>query len=570
MNIRPAFVLFTLLIGHGISAQQWLWSRQIGGPGSEEVFIAGVDASSSVYLYGNYAWDIGSPPGFEDLYIAQDTLHGYRAGLLAKYEEDGDLAWVRNLTSPAGWLLLSSAVLDTLEEKLYVVGYYTLSCTLDTITLTAPFGGAFLSQWDLDGHCLWARNVATNGYDPLYRTCEVGAVAFGTDGRLFVGGTTPQYGPNLLEGRLVPQGTFVVSYTPEGDTLWTRMIAQYEGIRFSPAQIRTWNDHLFTFCGLYLLATTDTLTVGTTVLTNVTGNGYALFSIDATSGSLEWFRADGFSHAGANNRDPQRLFVDSIGHLYLVGGYVPISIIAGDTLPAANEWQNAFIARYDSSGNPEWVRTFEASEGAYFTAVAPAADGKLIVTGFVEGVSNWDGIEVSTSTQELVLSLHSPSGECLGVIAGVGPAIGASISTAPDGASYVVVNFPFFFPLGPPFEPITIGGVTYSSYGWQDALIAKHDLVTGIVTPKATENTHLVIYANPNRGSFTLQLPDVFTNERGLVLHIYDGTGHLVLEQALDPLDVRTRMDVFDASPGFYMVTLTNGRRTLSSNMVVE
>jgi hypothetical protein len=66
------------------------------------------------------------------------------------------------------------------------------------------------------------------------------------------------------------------------------------------------------------------------------------------------------------------------------------------------------------------------------------------------------------------------------------------------------------------------------------------------------------------------RLPSALANEPQLQLRIYDGTGHLVIEQQLVMDEERPRMDVWDVAPGFYMVAVSNGKRTYSGNMVVE
>jgi len=92
----------------------------------------------------------------------------------------------------------------------------------------------------------------------------------------------------------------------------------------------------------------------------------------------------------------------------------------------------------------------------------------------------------------------------------------------------------------------------------------------GIPSYRSVEADGLHIYANPNRGSFQVQLPDAFANSRNLVLHVYDSTGRMVLEQQLDMGGEPAHMDVFDAVPGLYNVTVTDGHSTCSGSMVVE
>ncbi len=563
-----SLLILALLLPHLLSAQGWQWSHQIGGPGGEGTLIIGVDADASVYVYGGYTGPAG-------VYIGEDTLHGpFTSTFLAKYADDGTLEWLRNCTSPGG-ISIYGATLDSTANKLYIVGRYGNSCTLDTCTLSASGGtGGFLSQWDLEGHCLWARNVVISGTDLMGNSCTASAVAVDEQGRILLGGTTTPYGPSFLAGHLVPQGTFMAAYDASGDTLWTRMIASYQGDFASlyPISSRTWNGHVFVSNTIYLHTTSDTVTVDTVVITGFQGGAQALLRLDPTDGSVDWVRADGFPYVGPNLAYPRQLHVNASGNLFVNGGFGTGSVFGTDTLNiSGSSTGGGFLAEYNADGDLLWVRTYEATGKVFFAEMSGRSDGTLDVTGWIMGSATWNGVSYSGERQNMLVASFTPAGDCIGIEGEVGPALGRSIAIGPDGL-YLAGLFPPDSPPQPPFEPITIGTDTYNTFGGRDAFLAKHSLNVGVGVPsyRSLEADGLHIYANPNRGSFRLEMPDAFANERDLLLRIYDSTGRMVLEQPMDMGGAPVRLDIFDAVPGLYNVTLTNGRKTCSGSMVVE
>lgn len=565
-SISVAIFFFVIL---ATGAQSWQWSDQIGGPGYDVALIAGADANSAIYLYGNYA-RIAGGVGHSDLYIGEDTLHGSNDAFLAKYSSNGSLVWARNCSSPNGSLSINDAFLDTIEQRLYVVGAYTWSCTLDTCSLTTPFGGAFLSQWTLDGHCLWARNVATNILNLEDYTCNASAVTVDQEGRILIGGNMAPYGPTVMENQPFPPGTYMAAYEASGDTIWTRILAANEGTTpiLRPLAMRTWGGHLFAYNQMVFVGSTDTLTVDTVELISAQGSGYALFRMDPANGDLDWIRVDGMPYAPTYPLIPRRLGIDASGLIRVVGAWGTMAIFDTDTLSSTDELTRGFLSSYNADGVRLSTRSFESTEGTGFLGIDVHPDGTFTAIGFIQGEATWDQTNIAANnTMDLVVSEHMSSGQCMAAM-NVGPAYGTSVLSIPGGL-YMTGIFPPN-PSSPPFAPITIGNDTYDSHGWEDIIVAKHELLTSTPQPMVVQDDGLQIYANPNRGSFRLRLPTALANAPELLLRIYNSSGQLVREQQLDMSEERPRMDVWDVGPGLYNVTVTNGRRTYSGSMVVE
>ena len=103
--------------------------------------------------------------------------------------------------------------------------------------------------------------------------------------------------------------------------------------------------------------------------------------------------------------------------------------------------------------------------------------------------------------------------------------------------------------------------------GKLDEVKGKLDALKGVSIWNADE---LLIYANPNQGSFWIKVPAGVRNEPDLLLSVYDNSGRLVRAQQLNRDSGDPRMDVVGLRPGLYIVTLSGGERTYHESMVVE
>jgi hypothetical protein len=96
-------------------------------------------------------------------------------------------------------------------------------------------------------------------------------------------------------------------------------------------------------------------------------------------------------------------------------------------------------------------------------------------------------------------------------------------------------------------------------------------MITGI-QKKTLKNdgNSIVIYANPNKGSFRVIVPEDFINEKSLLLNIYDNTGKLIKNQYLQITDDRPSVDIYGVKPGQYSITVSNGKKIYYGKMIVE
>ena len=560
-------LLLTLVPFWSLTApgQSWQWSQQLGGSGNEYVSLAGTDQSSDVYAFG---WFAGSDTQqqYDSCFFDGDTLAGRWDSFLAKYNLDGTLAWARAFDCPSGGVFILSAKVDTLQQRIYVVGAYTEFLSMDTVQLTTPYAGAFISIWNYDGHCLKARNLATNPPNPLDATCTADAVAVDGSGRILVGGRTFPNIATLVGGEAFPGGAYMVQLDQSLEVEWVTVLSEYHDFNaaLAPKDVVIIGDRAFVHTDVYLGAEDDTLHVGNFELTGQSGRGFGLVEISVSDGTMEPLYFGGFPYTIFPFA--QRMTMASDGTMLLVGNYEGAVSLWSTTIEAPVGQRHAFVARFDTAAVLSELRTFEASTEVSLQGIHAVGLDSYLLVGRLTGTGSWDGFSFNTgSSYDFFTSQHMSNGDCSGLMTFQG----ASGTGVVPSASGVFVSAVFGSPIAPN-PTINIGSETHITNGLGDGIVAKLDQVVSVPQPYMLHEDDLEIYANPNRGSFRLRLPTAFNTERELQLRIYDGTGRLVKEHLLVLDEERPRMDVWDVGPGFYMITVSNGKRTYSGNMVVE
>ena len=512
----------------------------------------------------NYARPTPDPAS--DCFLNGDTVHGASDALLVKYNEAGDVLWMRNCVSPNSGIGLRDLVLDTVTHAIFIVGGYTYSCSLDTCSLSTSFSGAFLSKWTYDGACLWARDLAVCGSDVLGSVCSATSIALDGDGRVLVAGNTAPYLPTVVEGQQFPPGSFILACDLDGEPLWARMLAEFGGssdMYCNPGSIRCWGGEGFLNAGFLLSNNTDTLAIDTFEISGRSGVGHALLQFDPETGAIAWVRFDGLGSALTPAMD-----MDDDGRIYVTNTYLDTVFFSTDTLYAEQATTGeGFVAIYNTDGALTSLENFPSTGHVYFLELDAMPGGGALLTGMLyAGQGDWNNNPFTIAQfPELFISEHDTMGVCRAMVHG-GLGKGTSILATASG-TYIVVTFP---PTGSSTGTITLGEDTYDSYGYDDLVLAKLDGLSAVGTSRAALDDRLVIYANPNAGSFNVVVPEALLGDPQLQLRIYDSTGRLVKEAGMRMGEQRPRTDVFDVGAGYYMVTLSNGKLTCSGSMVVE
>jgi hypothetical protein len=260
--------------------------------------------------------------------------------------------------------------------------------------------------------------------------------------------------------------------------------------------------------------------------------------------------------------------MDNKGNIYCIGTFYDTCVFSHDTLIAYG-YSNGSLSKYDSSGNLIWLKQLYATNLFGCAGVTAKDDSSVIIAGTFAGQGTFGSFIINSNTYEdLYIARYNKNGTIMGVDhAGTGE--GLSIA-ADEGSIYMTGTFPPD-PSNDIPGSITIGADTFTSYGWGDIVFAKHGMITGI-QKKTLKNdgNSIVIYANPNKGSFRVIVPEDFINEKSLLLNIYDNTGKLIKNQYLQITDDRPSVDIYGVKPGQYSITVSNGKKIYYGKMIVE
>lgn len=315
---------------------------------------------------------------------------------VAKYNSAGEAVWV---SLPANASLPIAGIAVDASGNVYMSGDYHVPMTAGPSTLPAPSGNdAWVGKMNSSGTMLWAKQIGGTGsqWAPGVGVDGSGNVyvsggfqnttSFGAAGSL-----TSQGNFDIFLAKLNSSGTFqwVTSVGSTGDDNggWMQSLAvDSSGNSYVTGQIQ------------------GTVSVAGTTLT-------AVGAIDAfvgkvnSSGVWQWAKSGGSS----NSDNVYGVALDSSNNVYLAGritanatfGGISVTHIGGD---------DGFVAKLNSTGTFQWVRTFGGSGDEGPAAMTVDSSGSPILVGWyastdfqVGGVSksfdgDWDGFVAKWNT----------------------------------------------------------------------------------------------------------------------------------------------------------------------------
>lgn len=216
----------------------------------------------------------------------------------------------------------------------------------------------FLAKYSASGVLLWARQVFDHG--SLGGDYAIRGVGTDAAGNIYgVGDTVGALPGNVNAGG---RDVIVVKYDPAGNVVWLRQFGSTNN---------DWGN------AIAVDANGNSFIVGDTLgqLPDQDANrGYDFYiaRFDA-QGNRQWIRESGTASTGHTDA-ANSVAIDAAGNAYMAG-------VVGNTYgtsPRLNTATDAYVAKYDSSGNQLWFSRIagEGSEIAY--AVAASVDGSAI------------------------------------------------------------------------------------------------------------------------------------------------------------------------------------------------
>ena len=187
-----------------------------------------------------------------------------------------------------------------------------------------------------------------------------------------------------------------------------------------------------------------------------------------TSGTVQWARGFG----GGDYDNGYGIATDSSGNVYVTGGFTgSVTIGPGTTLTGSEFFENAFVAKYDTSGTAQWAKGITGQfTNARGYGITTDSDGNVYVTGYYYPTATFAPGTTLTSvgSYDPFVAKYDTSGtvQWATSIDGTGSDNGYGIATDSGGNVYVVGDYTN--------GSITIGSTTLTSAGTTDAFVAKY------------------------------------------------------------------------------------------------
>ena len=279
------------------------------------------------------------------------TLVFVLSGLCSAYGGRAQSVYSQWLSKSGGSAAESAvAIAPALAEatNVYVLGGYSTSNTIGGVTLNNPGGlqNIFLTKFlfQSDGAPLWTKTPVSDG------AVSNASVIADYNGDVYIAGSFA--GTNLAFETtiLTNYGThsddvFIAKYNTYGTLQWLRHLGGSSSDTFAGLD----GGQFFSANGFYVSGAFQSSTFsagGTTISRQGTGTDCFTASYDL-NGNLLWIKQ------GSNARSTC-LSADAANNCYLGGQLLGAALF--DTHSPANQTGTNFLAKYDPSGNLQWVR----------------------------------------------------------------------------------------------------------------------------------------------------------------------------------------------------------------------
>lgn len=353
-----------------------LWSKQIGGPERQEVYIAS-DGAGGFVLGGqfNQSIDVGAGPILGD---------GEWDAIVARFDGDGALLWSKVLAGP-GAQAAPRVVVDSLGDIL-LAGTFTGS--IDPGSGPIPSAGlndVYLIELDSAGALLWARTYGDvkEQFPPI--------PAFGASGDLFLTGAFLG-SIDLGSGPLVSAGldpdVFLAKLDPTGDPLWVHRFGDTSVQGATSLSVGP-EDRVYLAGGF-----SGTIDFGGGPLSTPMGMSEPFLAAYDTAGQPLWsthFVNTGSPAGIAGAPSPD-------GGLYATGafsGSLDLGAAVVDT--GASLERDVWLARFDSQGAPLFAASYGDAAGQEPNAIHVDPWGSPFIAGDFHGTIDFGSGPISYS-----------------------------------------------------------------------------------------------------------------------------------------------------------------------------
>ena len=346
------FGMLFLFAPNAVHAQMgWQWGRAGLGNASVDVLQMVTDNIGNTYVAGS-VYD--TMPSY--IILGADTVFNNNNAttntqfIITKVDSSGNFIW--SVATTYGAVYSSSMVTD-LAGNLYFTASYMGSFGIDTFNLTDTTTGyaMFMAKISPAGTLLWLKNVVPNGDYPdgILATDYAGNVYLAAE---FLSQTLTIGDSTFHSVYTGGDNAFLAKYDPNGNPIWARHFGTL-GSETPVSLSSTWKGDVY-LAGYY---DGDTMNIcgipiygDTAMYTDPGSFGNNFFAKFDSSGNIKWAQYLSYHILlEASATDVRK-------NIYLTGA-IDTTFTWGTTIFKDTGGTDAFVAKFDSSGNLKWAQT---------------------------------------------------------------------------------------------------------------------------------------------------------------------------------------------------------------------
>ncbi len=263
------------------------------------------------------------------------------------------------------------------------------------------------------------QSIAVDNAGNVYITGQFeGTAAFGSISITSAGGTD----------------VFIAKYNRAGQLQWVKS-AGGGGNEFGFGIAADTGGNVY-ITGIYHTTTTFENTTFTSA-----GNSDLYIAKYSTNGIMQWVRSAG----GPNNDLGNSIAVDAAGNAYITGYFQGTATFGTTTVTSTPlPFDDILIAKYTTDGNFQWVKSAGGSGGDFGFDIAADSGGNVYVTGTYSGTAFFDGTPLtSEGTVDMFLAKYNTNGGKEWVRSAGGSSIERAQGVAVDGNGNVYISGTF-------------------------------------------------------------------------------------------------------------------------------
>lgn len=320
------------------------WVKKIGGGGSDRCTSIVVDNAGHSFISG---W-FGLRP------------------FLAELDENGNTVWSSTFETTSTSTFNQIALKD---DYIVVCGSFQGTITIgnSTFNATGNSDGIVAKFTKGSGLPVWAKSFGGQ------ESQDIMGLAVSSSGNIYASGST--FGTitigNTTLNVVGGLDAFVMKLNSNGDPVWAKSISGNSWENALSVALDGQDNPVVT--GYF----TNSVTIGTITLTGFSNEDIFVAKFSESTGGLIWTTKGG----GSGYDHGSSIISDASGNLYITGYYESSASFGSIDLPNKTNSRDVFVAKYNSQGVLQWVKSAGGNESDGGEGVAVSPDGIVHVTG---------------------------------------------------------------------------------------------------------------------------------------------------------------------------------------------